>query len=220
MQPRQRFPMQGGMGGQMMRPGPFGGQGQMGGPFGPGRQMMGSPHQFSGGNPMMGQMIGQMAGRPQQGRRSGGGLLSKILGGKNKNNGLGGLRGMQAAARGNSGGGGIGSILQTLSKPEGLSGILNNTQQVLKTAQSIAPMIQQYGPIVKNLPMMWKLYKGFKDLPSGETAEENTSVTPVSEFEQAPQQTVKKKKKPEVEPTEQVEVRNNQHGTSLPKLYI
>jgi YqfQ-like protein len=216
MQPRQRFPMQGGMGGQMMRPGPFGGQGQMGGPFGQGRQMMGSLHHFGGGNPMMSQMMGQMAGRPQQGRRSGGGLLSKILGGKNKNNGLGGLRGMQAAARGNSGGGGIGSILQTLSKPEGLTGILNNTQQVLKTAQTIGPMIQQYGPIVKNLPMMWKLYKGFKDLPSGETTAEDTSETPISEDEQTPKRNVKKK--PEVEPVE--EVRNHHQGNSVPKLYI
>lgn len=224
MQPRQRIPLQGRMGPYMIGPSPYGGQGPMMNPFG-GGQMMGSPRPFQGGRQMMGR---------GQGRRSGGGLLARILGRKNQGMRTGGLGVMQHAGRTASrGGGGLGSILQTLSKPEGLSGILNNTQQVIKTAQTIGPMIQQYGPIVKNLPMMWKLYKGFKDLPSGETTEEDTSETfseteieetpimvetSVMEDETAPKKAVKKK---HTKSEETVAKKPQKHrGNSLPKLYI
>jgi YqfQ-like protein len=224
MQPRQRIPLQGRMGPYMIGPSPYGGQGPMMNPFG-GGQMMGSPRPFQGGRQMMGR---------GQGRRSGGGLLARILGGKNQGMRTGGLGIMQHAGRtASSGGGGLGSILQTLSKPEGLSGILNNTQQVIKTAQTIGPMIQQYGPIVKNLPMMWKLYKGFKDLPSGETTEEATSEsvsetemeetpvkveTSVMDDETDPKKAVKKK---HTKSEETVAKKPQKHrGNSLPKLYI
>jgi hypothetical protein len=190
-------------------------------PFGGRGQMMGSPYPFGGGNPMMGQMMG----RPQQGRRSGGGLLSKLLGGKSQDSrtlGLGGITG----AGGAGSGGGVSSIIKTLSNPEGLTGILNNTQQVLKTVESIGPMIQQYGPLVKNLPMMWKLYKGFKDLPSGETAENSTSEAPDVEKESAPKKVIKTKnthsEAVETKNThsEAVETKKPQQKTSVPKLYI
>lgn len=167
MQPRPRFPMQGGMGQGMMSPGQglFGGgnpmMGQSSGPFGGRSPMMGpSSGPFEGRSPMMG---GQQMGR------GGGGFLSRLLGRGNPAGGAaGGLRGMQGmqgmqglgAGRAATGGGG--GILQSMSNPSGIMGFLNNTQQVLKTAQSIGPMIQQYGPLVKNLPAMWKLYRGLK----------------------------------------------------------
>lgn len=203
MQPRQRFPVQGGM---MMGQGPFAGHGQMMSPFGGRRQMMGSQRQFSGGN--------QMMGGPQA-RRSGGGLLSKIIGGKSSA-GSGGSR----IASGGSGG--VGSILKSLSNPTNLSGFLNNTQQVLKTAQSIGPMIQQYGPLVKNLPAMWKLYKGLKDAPSGETMVESSTTSSELEAESTTttsrnKKTAKKITKPQ---SEVVENRNPRNGSSVPKLYI
>lgn len=226
MQPRQRIPLQGRMGPYMVGPSPYGGQGPILNPFG-GGPMMGAPNPFQGGRQMMAR---------GQGRRSGGGLLARILGGKNQGMRSGGLGVMQHAGRTASrGGGGLGSILQTLSRPEGLSGFLNNTQQVIKTAQTIGPMIQQYGPIVKNLPVMWKLYKGFKDLPNEENTSEavseteieespimiETSVmeeTPAMEDETAPKKAVKKK---HTKSEETVEEKPQKHrGNSVPKLYI
>jgi YqfQ-like protein len=224
MQPRQRVPLQGRMGPYMIGPSPYSGSGQgpMMNPFG-GGPGMGSPRPFQGG--------GQMMGRGQ-GRRSGSGLLARILGGRNQGMRTGGLGVMQQAGRtASSGGGGLGSILQTLSRPEGISGFLNNTQQVIKTAQTIGPMIQQYGPIVKNLPVMWKLYRGFKDLPSAESTEENTADsvsdsedTPVivdavdSEEETTPKKALRKKQAKTEESVE--ENPQKQRGNSVPKLYI
>ncbi|MFL6556012.1 MAG: VrrA/YqfQ family protein [Bacillus sp. (in: firmicutes)] len=219
MQPRPRMPMQGGMGpmpfgrtNQMMNPGsnPFGGRNPMMGP---------TSNHFSGGfNPMMGQMMG----RPNQMNRGGGGLLSKLLG---KGNQAGGFMGMQTAGKAASGGGGL---LQSLSNPGGLTSILNNTQQVLKTAQSIGPMVQQYGPMIKNLPAMWKIYKGFKNANKNtdETPDENSQSAEVTSTESSDhKESVKRTSK------KKVESKNNEHtaaakktspqkGSSLPKMYI
>ncbi|MFJ5758042.1 VrrA/YqfQ family protein [Neobacillus sp. NPDC093182] len=215
-QPRPRFPTQGRMGPYMMGPGPFGGQQQMMNPYGGNVPMMGIQHNYNGGRAMMGQPMGR-----GQGRRNGGGLLSKILGGKKQGNQLGGPRGRQTATVPNSSRG-VGSILQTLSNPESLTGFLNNTQQVLKTAQSIGPMIQQYGPIVKNLPMMWKLYKGFKDLPTEEKSETEKTDNPIMQ-EQSVQAEEELKRKPkrkmDVE-NQPVAPRKHHNGPSMPKLYI
>jgi YqfQ-like protein len=217
-QTRPRFPLHGHMGSHMMGPGHYGGQHHMMTPYGGNGQMMGIQQQFTNGRPMMGQTMGR-----GQGKRNGGGLLSKILGGKKQGNQLTGHRGMQTPSRNvPSGTGGIGSILQTLSNPDSLTGFLNNTQQVLRTAQSIGPMIQQYGPIVKNLPMMWKLYKGFKDLPTEEKSDEGKEENSIMEdqpvpLEVEPQRVPKKKKSVAAE----TEVASKQHnGPSIPKLYI
>ncbi len=214
---RPRFPLHGHMGASMMGPGPYGGQQHRMPPYGNYGPMMGFQQNYNGGRPTMGQTMGR-----GQGRRNGGGLLSKILGGKKQGNQFSGPRGMQTATRAvPSGSRGVGSILQTLSNPDNLTGFLNNTQQVLKTAQSIGPMIQQYGPIVKNLPMMWKLYKGFKDLPT-EARSEDEKNNPIMEeqsvpLEEEPKRKPKRKKNLENEP---VAARKQHNGPSIPKLYI
>jgi hypothetical protein len=219
MQPRPRYPMHGHMGPHMMGQRPFGGQQQMMAPYGHNGLMMGfgPQHQMNGGGSMMGQM-----GRGQ-GRKNGGGLLSKILGGKKQGNQVSGPRGLQTANRAAPNrSGGVGSILQTLSNPDSLTGFLTNTQQVLKTAQSFGPMIQQYGPIVKNLPMMWKLYKGFKDLPTEEKSEEHKTETPLTAEQSIPPKAETKKKpkrEKNIESEEFVERKIN-NGPSVPKLYI
>ncbi|MDQ1001482.1 hypothetical protein QFZ28_001882 [Neobacillus niacini] len=219
-QPRTRFPIQGRMGPYMMGHGPYGGQHQMMNPYGGNVPMIGFQQNFIGGRAMMGQPMGR-----GQGRRNGGGLLSKILGGKKQGNQMGVPRGIQTTTQAvPNGSRGVGSILQTLSNPESLTGFLNNTQQVLKTAQSLGPMIQQYGPIVKNLPMMWKLYKGFKDLPTEEKSEEDKTETPVMEeqsvpIEVEPKRKQKRKKNTEID-SETTESRRPHNGPSIPKLYI
>lgn len=67
-----------------------------------------------------------------------------------------------------------GGFLQSLINPANLTGMLNNTQKVLQAAESITPLVQEYGPLVKNIPAMWKLYRGMKNI-------DDTSVTSDSE---------------------------------------
>lgn len=217
-QPRPRYPMYGHMSPNMMGRGPYGGQQHMMNPYGGSGPMMGFQQNYNSGSAMMGQTMGR-----GQGRRNGGGLLSKILGGKKQGNQARGLGGVQTAGRAAPSGGGVGSILQTLSNPNSLTGFLNNTQQVLNSVQSITPMIQQYGPLVKNIPMMWKLYKGFKDLPTEEQGEENKSDTQVMSEESAPSpaEPNKRSKKKKVVQSESVEeAKTRPNGPSVPKLYI
>lgn len=54
----------------------------------------------------------------------------------------------------------------------GLSNILTNVQQVLKVVESTAPIVQQYGPMIKNLPAMYRMMKAFKEIDDEESAEQ------------------------------------------------
>ncbi|NHM30339.1 hypothetical protein G8761_06905 [Bacillus sp. C11] len=183
-------------------------------------------------SPMMGQMgqMGQsrqmMSGMGQMSRQ-GGGLLSKILGKGNQARTMGGI-----AAAGRQAGAGGGGILQTLSNPGAINGFLNNTQQILKTAQSIGPMVQQYGPLVKNLPSMWKLYRGLKTAmaDSGksetkkESVKESSTVQAESSVESSsvqissssPSKKNYTKKKKETAGTNITKTK----GSSTPRLYV
>lgn len=123
-----------------------------------------------------------------------GGLLSKLLkkSGNNQavptgspfslpNNGARGAGVAAAAATAEAAAGG--GILQSLLNPANLTNMLNNTQKVLQAAESFGPLIQQYGPMVKNIPALWKLYRGMKDTDSPEPAiivkEETRTSAPV-----------------------------------------
>jgi len=64
--------------------------------------------------------------------------------------------------------------LPSFLSPGNLSRLLGQTQQVLRTVQQVGPMIQQYGPLIKNLPSLWKIYKGLS-AGSENTEEEETS---------------------------------------------
>ncbi len=110
-------------------------------------------------------------------------------------------------SRGSQTGGG--SLLQGLTNPGNIQSFLNNTQQVLRTAQQIGPMVQQYGPLVRNLPAMWKLYKGFKNAPEEMNEKEEkaseSSSKPSGEYEQE---------------SSNQKTSTTQSGESLPKLYV
>ena len=110
--------------------------------------------------------------RPSTGR--GGGLLSRLLGQVNQTGARQGFNplsfGTQQAARG-------GGLLKSLTNPGTINSFLTNTQKVLNTAQQVGPLVNQYGPIVKNIPMMWKLYRGLKDAPEFNENQDNLSVT-------------------------------------------
>ncbi|WP_338451593.1 VrrA/YqfQ family protein [Niallia oryzisoli] len=152
MMPRYRFPMQTGM----------------------------PPHNFNPyGRPPFRSMMGTY---PQMQQRGGGGLLSRLLGrgtqagvnGRNllgSRNILGSRNLLSAMSPGQAGGGG--SFLRALANPSSLTSVLSNTQKVLNTASQVGPLVQQYGPIVKNLPALWKLYRGLKDAPENSETEPN-----------------------------------------------
>jgi hypothetical protein len=113
---------------------------------------------------------------PSQGR--GGGLLSKLLG---KVNQTGASRGSNPLSFGPQQAANGGGLLKSLTNPGTINSFLTNTQKVLSTAQQVGPLVNQYGPIVKNLPMMWKLYRGLKDAPEFNENQEQSSVDPSEE---------------------------------------
>lgn len=100
-----------------------------------------------------------------------------------------------------------------LKNPGTIQTFLNNTQQVLKTAQQIGPIVQQYGPIVKNLPAMWKLYKGFQS--SSEESATNESIEQETESTSSSDHLLSTGETDEVKETSP-----RPKGTSTPKLYI
>lgn len=59
-----------------------------------------------------------------------------------------------------------------LFNPETITRFLGQTQQVLRTGQQIVGMYQQYGPLIRNLPALWKIYRGLNSESSQESSEE------------------------------------------------
>ncbi|WP_244671130.1 YqfQ family protein [Bacillus sp. NTK034] len=175
------------------------------------------PHPFM--TPMQGRPpMGPMMGGPQGMKRGGGGggLLSKILGKGNAQPSA-GMGAARAAGSSPAGGG----ILQAISNPSSINGFLTNTQKVLNTAQQIGPMVQQYGPLVRNLPAMWKLYRGLKDAPEADEAasESNEKSNQAKAEKKKPDSQGKKIKKAPV--AEKPAAKSSSaEGISKPKLYI
>jgi len=156
-----------------------------------------------------------MMGRAPQ-MRQGGGLLSNLL---NKGNQMGQRQGMNATrafGAQNAGGG----LLKSLTNPSSLSGFLTNTQKVLNTAQQMGPMVQQYGPLVKNIPAMWKLYRGLKDAPDF-TKNDEVKINSSEEYKNEANQTKSIKQKwNNEEPQKITRSSRNSSSPSKPKLYI
>lgn len=59
------------------------------------------------------------------------------------------------------------NILQSPKISNGIGGLaktLDNVQQVLKMVETTTPFIQEYGPMIKNLPSMYRMMKAFKNI--------------------------------------------------------
>lgn len=59
----------------------------------------------------------------------------------------------------------FGSNARSQSGVGGLSGMISNTQKAIETVQKAAPVVQQvrqYGPLIRNLPSMYKMLKAIK----------------------------------------------------------
>ena len=50
--------------------------------------------------------------------------------------------------------------------PSKMEAYMQTANQFLNTAQQFAPVVQQFAPMMRNLPAMWKLYKGFQSIPA------------------------------------------------------
>jgi hypothetical protein len=137
-----------------------------------------------------------------------GGLLSRLFGQVNRTGASQGFNplsfGPQQAARGGGG------LLKSLTNPGTINSFLTNTQKVLSTAQQVGPLVNQYGPIVKNLPMMWKLYRGLKDAPEFSKNKDKDKASVDSSVKQIE------------EPDDIIESKAsiNKPSPSRPKLYI
>lgn len=199
----------------------FMGPGPMARPGMPPRQM--HPGNFAPMPRMRQGQFGPMNGIGPQ-RKQGGGLLAKILGkggGRGPGNPVNGLlsagSGPARAAAGSGGG-----FLKTLTDPAAINGFLTNTQKVLSTAQQFGPMIQQYGPLVRNLPSMWKLYKGLKDMPNADEQSKGSKDEPENSEEIESGQQPEKKKGSAKKRRKTSASRENQtpKGSSSPKLFI
>lgn len=108
---------------------------------------------------------------PQQ--SSGGGFLARLFGGGHGmvqnpavSSGLQALNPARALPAAGSG------IVETAGKLGGINKFLSNTQHVLKAAQTLGPVVQQYGPLIKNLPAMWKLYRSLNDEEESDSEED------------------------------------------------
>lgn len=53
-----------------------------------------------------------------------------------------------------------------------LDSFMETANRFLSTAQNFQPLIQQATPMIRNLPALWKLYKGFQSAPNTEQAED------------------------------------------------
>ncbi|GIN38523.1 MULTISPECIES: YqfQ family protein [Heyndrickxia] len=129
-------------------------------------QAMGRPSLFGGAPPSIG----------STGSRAGGGLISRLF--QRAGTGQAGNVANAAAGfqRATGGGGSLLGNLGNIANPGKIGSFLNNTQNVIRTAQQIGPMVQQYGPLVKNLPAMWRMYKGLKSVGSDDDSDENVDT--------------------------------------------
>lgn len=73
---------------------------------------------------------------------------------------------------------------QSLLNPEKITHFLGQTQQVLRTGQQMISLYQQYGPLIRNLPALWKMYRSLSSSDE-DTEEENESEdTPLDAFDE------------------------------------
>ena len=135
-----------------------------------------------------------------------GGLLKRLFSGSSQVEGIANSSNVQGMLNP--------STLQSLANPANLSGMMGNVQKALKMAESVGPMVQQYGPLVKNIPSMWKIYKELNSDDDNDNdenkAEKSTGPTKTKERE------LPKEKEKSVEKTKP----NSKPKDSVPKLYV
>ncbi|MFD1018410.1 VrrA/YqfQ family protein [Thalassobacillus hwangdonensis] len=157
-----------------------------------------------------------------RGSRRGGGILSKL---RQRRQSPGGFQGFQ----GNRGFQGFQGFqgAQNLQRGGGFTNVLGNMQQVLQVAQTATPMIQQYAPMIRNIPMMINLWKIMRE-PDDDNAETEQTESESSSSSQLEVESGESSKtldefassnESSSKPYEK-KVRKRRQGTSQPKLFI
>lgn len=59
----------------------------------------------------------------------------------------------------------VGPPPQIPTSPFNIGQFMTQANHFMQTAQKYAPFIKEARPIIKNLPALWKLYKGFSSQP-------------------------------------------------------
>lgn len=105
-----------------------------------------------------------------------------------------------------------GFLSNLITNPSSASGMLNNIQNAVNIANKYAPMIQQYGPMVKNIPALINLYR---EINSSDDDTNTSSKPEKTDEKDLPKYDNKKKIKDEAKETIQ-----GLNRKSIPKLYI
>jgi hypothetical protein len=146
--------------------------------------------------------------------RPSGGLLSRIFG-----RGAGSAPNITNASP-------MGSMLgnlQNAANPSSLSSMMTNVQKVLKVAESVGPMVQQYGPIVRNIPAMFKIYQALKSDDTSEDSKDNADTADSKASTESTGKKADKKSSNQIDELDALEaefIEKSNKGASKPKLYI
>jgi hypothetical protein len=98
----------------------------------------------------------------------------------------------------------------------GFIGMLTNIQKMLGIAQNVMPMVQQYGPFIKNLPAMVKILRELKTTDQEENKTENKTENKKKTTSSPKKRTVPKAKTYENKSSQSAKTPK----PSTPKLYV
>ncbi|OMP67657.1 hypothetical protein BTO28_06860 [Domibacillus epiphyticus] len=97
------------------------------------------------------------------------------------------------------------------ASPKSTGNWLEQARQVMVAAEQMKPLIEQYGPYVKNLPAMWKLYRAVRSSPDSEDQDERPSREP-----NETKSVVKREVKKEIKSEEKRKARREETFESTP----
>jgi hypothetical protein len=104
----------------------------------------------------------------------------------------------------------------------GFIGMLTNVQKMLGIAQNVMPMVQQYGPLIKNLPAMVKIFRELKTTDQEENEQEEKKTE--KNIPENKKKTSSSSKKRTVPKAKTYENKSSQSAKtprpSTPKLYV
>lgn len=115
---------------------------------------------------------------------------------------------------------GIQQIFRNLSNPNSsigtlatkgfgdISKTLSNVDQVIKVVQSATPIVQEYGPMVKNLPAMYRMVKAFSQIEDDQDNQTDQKIEKTSTNQSVIKENIVEQK---ADPFK---------GESTPRLYI
>lgn len=103
----------------------------------------------------------------------------------------------------------------------GFLGMLTNIQKMLGIAQNVMPMVQQYGPLIKNLPAMIRIWKELKPADEENEQKEDKTEKNIQKNKKQTSSSSKKRTAPKAKTDENKSPESAKiPRPSTPKLYI